>query len=669
MLNAFPALLRRGKPSISRKLTQSVVIAVLTAVCLVAAGAVWQEAQRHTAGKLDYLNATAAVFASATSRAAAQSDANGALAAMRAVARAPGVHYARVERMDGVRLAELGSGVLLDSDGSLASGASISPLAALRSRSLSVTYPIVHGGEQVGRLVLVVENTDLAPRLFATLAQTLGAAFLALLVGLLIATRLKTAVLRPLVNLTEVVRDISRSHNYVTRTPIETDDEVGELCSGFNTMLDEIQDRERRIVDLAMHDSETDLPNRMAFEREIERRIENGATFAVAAVGIDRFQMIRGAIGYQLTNDLISEIGARLAGFHAARIANDVLGCIFHIASEDAAREKGGLLLLEAEEPVLLGENTLDVNVSIGVAMIGVPADAPRMLVERANIALDQARAARQKVQLFDESAYVHVADNVSLMGDMMRALHNGEMSVALQPKYDIRTRSVSGAELLVRWRHPVRGLVAPDLFIGMAEETGVIGVLTEWTLRQAIAAQMRLMAEGFAPSIAVNISGRLLDDAAFIAVAKRLIEEASGQICLEITETATIGNQEAGLRNVAELKALGAHIALDDYGQGLSSLTYLRRFPADELKIDKTFVLRLGESRRDALLVKSTVDLAHSLGLQVTAEGVETEAALAALSAMGCDFAQGYLIAKPMPEADFLRFMREMATAEARSA
>jgi EAL domain-containing protein (putative c-di-GMP-specific phosphodiesterase class I) len=180
--------------------------------------------------------------------------------------------------------------------------------------------------------------------------------------------------------------------------------------------------------------------------------------------------------------------------------------------------------------------------------------------------------------------------------------------------------------------------------------------------LRQAIALQLRLAADDLTPAIAVNLSGRLLGDAAFIAMATRLLDESPAQIYLEITETATIDNQDQALRNIAALKTAGARISLDDYGQGLSSLAYLRRIPADELKIDKAFVQLLGEQQRDALLVKSTIDLAHSLGLKITAEGVETEAALAALTAMGCDMVQGYLIAKPMPEAEFVRFLKEMA-------
>ena len=180
------------------------------------------------------------------------------------------------------------------------------------------------------------------------------------------------------------------------------------------------------------------------------------------------------------------------------------------------------------------------------------------------------------------------------------------------------------------------------------------------------IACQKRLAARGLITTLAVNLSGRLLSDSAFIAIAVNLLAQRAGDLFLEITETATIDNQDRALANINALVAAGAFISIDDYGAGLSSLSYLRRIPAHELKIDKTFVQLLGEQQRDALLVKSTIDLAHSLGMRVTAEGVETEIARAALTAMGCDTIQGYLIARPMPEAAFVEFLLAQTPARA---
>jgi EAL domain-containing protein (putative c-di-GMP-specific phosphodiesterase class I) len=230
----------------------------------------------------------------------------------------------------------------------------------------------------------------------------------------------------------------------------------------------------------------------------------------------------------------------------------------------------------------------------------------------------------------------------------MHRALANGGLYLAYQPKYNFRTGKIDSAETLVRWRHPTRGAIAPDLFVPMAEETGHIRVLTEWVLERAIADQKAMANAGWPITLAVNISARLLSDSEFAKRAEALARGAAHQLCFEITETAVIDNPGAALENIELFAAGGVHIAIDDYGSGLSSLAYLKQLPAHELKIDKLFIQSITSSQRDALLVRSTIDLAHGLGMNVTAEGVETPAAFALLASMNCDLAQGYLISRP---------------------
>lgn len=651
---------RRGKQSLNRKLMLIVVAAVIAASLVIAIGAVWQEARRHTQGKVAYLEATASVFASATSEAVARGDAREVTLALRGIGRAPYLLYARIDTMAGVPLAEIGSGVSLGTDARYGGSETqrYSFIDALNSHTIEVSAPVVKSGAQVGRVTLVADNSDLWPRLMGTLAQTLFGALAALAVAVLIAARLQQWVVRPLLSLTAAVRHISQSHDYATRVEIETDDEVGDLCGGFNTMLGEIMDRERKIIDLAHHDAETDLPNRLAFERELTQRLagRGGARLAVAAIGVDRFQYVRGVIGYHHANDLLSEIGARalMFGPMAARISTDVIALVFEAGDPEEARVIAASIVTAAEAPMLLGPNPIDVNVSGGVVLAGVHGSDPQSLIERASIALDQARATRAKAALFNKAAYDETASNLSLMTDMMRALDNGEMSIHLQPKYDLRQGAITGAEVLARWRHPLRGDVRPDVFVNMAEETGNIGPLTHWVLNVAIETQARLIAAGIDISLAVNLSGRLVSDPEFIAAALDTLGGARGQIYLEITETASIDDEELSLRHIEALIGAGACISIDDYGQGLSSLAYLKRIPANELKIDKAFVQSLAQSSRDALLVKSTIDLAHSLSMSVTAEGVEDEVTLAALKTMGCDHIQGFHIGRPMPEAAF---------------
>lgn len=454
---------------------------------------------------------------------------------------------------------------------------------------------------------------------------------------------------------------------------IATDDEVGRLARSFNTMASAIRERERRITALALHDSDTGLPNRLALERAIREMTENGATVVVAAFGIDRFAHTRGAIGYGLASELIGEVGRRLAAVapdaKVARLSTDTLGAAFIAKSLGEAERMAGEIRAALELPVRVGEATVDVAATVGLAAWPVHADSPNGLVDRANIALDQARARSRKSALFDETLYGDPAANLSLMSEMVEAIADGTLAVYYQPKFDLRSRQVAGVEALVRWPHAKRGMLPPDLFVGMAEDTGHIRALTDYVLARALDDQRTLSQAGYDLSMSVNLSGRLAGDDEFAEHALALAADRAGDLCLEITETAVIDNPDAALALLDRYAGAGIEISIDDYGSGLSSLSYLKRIRASELKIDKSFVLGMADSKRDALLIRSTIDLAHGLGLKVTAEGVETAEALALLAGMGCDCAQGFLIARPMPLNELLRFLDQDKASEQTSA
>lgn len=416
-----------------------------------------------------------------------------------------------------------------------------------------------------------------------------------------------------------------------------------------------LRDREARLTHMALHDQETGLENRLS----LERRAAGRGRIHVVLLGVDRFEVVRNAIGYDSMARLLVTLGQRLSalagGVPVARVGGGTLGLVFDSDSDEAAVTLAGRLCEAAQSPVTLNGAPVDIALTAGVAWAGeVNRNVPSP-VDRASIALDQARATRRRAAAFDAERYGDPAGNLSLISEMMAALGNDELSLAYQPKYDFRGQRISAVEALMRWTHPRRGTVSPDLFIGMAEETGHIRPLTEWAIRRVIADQKTLAAEGHALTIAVNISGRLLSDESFADFALAEVAASKADLCFEITETAVMDNPDLALRIVERFADAGISVSLDDYGSGLSSLTYLKQIRADELKIDKSFILGLDQSSRDALLVKSTIDLAHSLGLKVTAEGVETPTALALLRGMGCDMAQGYLIGRPAPMAQLL--------------
>lgn len=242
-----------------------------------------------------------------------------------------------------------------------------------------------------------------------------------------------------------------------------------------------------------------------------------------------------------------------------------------------------------------------------------------------------------------------HMPFTDSLDGDVGRGLRAGEFRLVYQPKLHVRRNRIDSAEALVRWDHPDEGMLLPDRFIEASETGGSIAALTLWTVQQAISDQQALRLKGHALRLFVNLSAQLLTEEATVAALCDLAKSPGADIGIEVTERSVIADPDLAFANIRRLREAGLCIAIDDYGTGLSSLTYLKQIEADELKIDKSFITSLGTSHRDPLIVRSTIDLAHALGMAVTAEGVETPAAHALLTVMGCDMVQGYLIGRPM--------------------
>lgn len=467
---------------------------------------------------------------------------------------------------------------------------------------------------------------------------------------------LARSITRPVQALDEAAHRLERGED--ASVEIATADEIGRLAASFNAMAAGIRDREGRITHMALSDQDTGLPNRRALEQAIAW--SDADDLWVVVLGVERYGQVRAAVGYHLAAEMVKAIGRRatdlIPGSVCARLSSERLVLLLRAADGVAATHAAGALLTELCRPVQIEGVTIDVSLKAGLAAVADP--HPLQPVERASIGMDQAREARTSVAVFDAEAYGDPASKLSLMSEMLDALNDGGITLHYQPKHDVRQGRITGVEALLRWNHPERGFVRPDLFVEMAEETGHIRALTRWTLERALADQAGMRAGGLDLLVSVNLSGRLVADHDFAEEAIARIAAAGGRICLEITETAVIGNPTLALQVIDRFREAGIGVSIDDYGSGLSSLAYLKQIHADELKIDKAFVLGLSENARDALLVKSTIDLAHSLGLKIVAEGVETAEALAVLSGMGCDLAQGYFIARPMPVEDLMVFM-----------
>ena len=303
----------------------------------------------------------------------------------------------------------------------------------------------------------------------------------------------------------------------------------------------------------------------------------------------------------------------------------------------------------------IAGEASTPLALRFGVAIGSVQADELR-LVEQAEAALARARTAEAGAPADGDAG----ADPAILGMELARAIDNDELVLFYQPKIHARRQEIDSAEALIRWQHPTRGLIFPGDFIPVAEAGDLIDRLTLWTIERAIKDQLDLRAVGHDLRLFINISGRLLGDADFAARACDLVAATDAKLGFEVTETSVIRDPSSAIANLQRFADIGIRIAIDDYGAGLSSLAYLKQLPARELKIDKLFITQLTSSHRDPLIVRSTIDLAHALDMEVVAEGVETHAALALLTVMGCDMVQGFLISRPVPRDALVAFLRE---------
>jgi EAL domain-containing protein (putative c-di-GMP-specific phosphodiesterase class I)/GGDEF domain-containing protein len=569
-----------------------------------------------------------------------------------------------LSKLDERRLSTFTADALKARDGAANATRTPQRLTLSAGKSIALVKPLkAIDGQAATALVLRYPlSAALAPYrslLWVLVVLGLGSLF-ALIFGSWLLAR---SITRPVSALDEAAHRLERGED--ASVDVVGRDEIGRLAVSFNAMAAGIREREKRITRMAQTDQETGLNNRVALEQALER-ISQGV---VAVVGIERYAQVRSAIGYHLTAAMIGEIGARLAktcrGCTIARLSSERLGLTLRAASLDEALFEADRILSALQKPLKVEGVAIDVAFTIGLASVDAAAAIP--VVERASIALDQARVSGVKIGGFNAADYGDPASKLSLMSEMLGALQDGAITLYYQPKHDLRAGRIAGAEALVRWNHPIRGFVSPDLFVTLAEETGYIRALTLWTLERLIIDQRALRAAGHDPMLSLNLSGRMLGDAGFIDEAILLTRRSGANVCFEITETAMIANPTTALAAVDRLRAAGISISLDDYGSGLSSLAYLKQIPADELKIDKEFVLKLDSNSRDALLVKSTIDLAHSLGLKLVAEGVETAETLALLTAMGCDLAQGYFVARPMPLPALVSFLDDSVAANAK--
>ena len=424
---------------------------------------------------------------------------------------------------------------------------------------------------------------------------------------------------------------------------------------------------------LATHDELTGLPNRVRFQMEVKRALsdatEEGRAVAVLLIDLDRFKEINDTLGHHHGDALLQQVGPRLQevlpdSAMAARLGGDEFAILLRLARDDMAVALADAERLRAtfDSGFEVDGVVLDVGASIGVALHPLHGDDVETLMQRADVAMYRAKNAHSGVEAYDAGDDHHNLGRLAMAGELRLALEREELVLHYQPKLDLQTGLVEEVEALVRWRHPQRGLVPPNDFIPVAEHTGLIRPMTKLVIEMALLQAAEWRRAGLHLRVAVNLSTRALLDAALPGEVQRMLEAHELEpryLMLEITESILMADPERSARILSQLSEMGVGLALDDFGTGYSSLSYLKRLPVDELKIDGSFVKNMARDPDDAMIVRSTVQMARGLGRVVVAEGVEDEVTLNRLRGFGCQLAQGYGISRPLPAEGLEQWIR----------
>jgi diguanylate cyclase (GGDEF)-like protein len=420
----------------------------------------------------------------------------------------------------------------------------------------------------------------------------------------------------------------------------------------------------------ALHDGLTDLPNRTCFATRVEHEIaraRKGSLVAVLLLDLDHFKEINDTLGHHHGDLLLQQVGPRLqdglrAGDTVARMGGDEFAVLLpNIADVDDAQRLGEKLLERLHEPFEVDGLTLDVSASIGVACWPEHGPDVETLLQRADVAMFLAKESRGGCEVYAPERDHYSPKRLILAGEMRRAIDADQFVLFFQPVVEIETNRIVGAESLARWVHPERGVIQPTEFIPIAEQTGLIRPLTMKLLERALEQVLQWRDMGHELTVSVNISPRHLLDQQLPEDVARLLDQYGASprsLRFELTESTIMTDPKRVEKVLSRLHAMGVKLAIDDFGTGYSSLSYIKRLPVSEVKIDRSFVMQMPMSVDDALIVHSTIELARNLALRVTAEGVETRGVWDELQQLGCHYAQGYYLSRPLPEEDFKRWI-----------
>lgn len=424
---------------------------------------------------------------------------------------------------------------------------------------------------------------------------------------------------------------------------------------------------EKQAMRSATYDALTELPNRVLLYDRLEQALyvasRDKAHLAVLILDLDRFKEINDTLGHNNGDRVIRQVATRLRGAiresdTIARLGGDEFAIVLPaLADAKEATQSARDIQNALQTPFMIEGLKLDIQASVGIACYPEHGADPDTLLQRADVAMYVAKRNHSGLVVYSASLDKHSPNRLMLMGELRQGIDRDELVLHYQPKVNIRTGVVKEVEALVRWQHPVHGLMPPDRFIPLAESTGLVNPLTLWVLNEGMKQCAKWRKEGHELGIAVNLSAQLLLDLEWPRIVARALSDHDvppSRLVIEITESTIMVDRERAMQVLNRLAAMGVRLSIDDFGTGYSSLSYLSKMPVREIKIDKSFVMDMENDGNNALIVRATIDLGHNLGLEVTAEGVENEAILSRLRALGCDTAQGFLYSRPLDAQSF---------------
>ncbi|MBI3547073.1 MAG: EAL domain-containing protein [Gammaproteobacteria bacterium] len=442
--------------------------------------------------------------------------------------------------------------------------------------------------------------------------------------------------------------------------------------SGSVTDITERKTQQATIEHQALHDSLTNLPNRALLSDRLENSIQlatrQNTYLALVVMDLDRFKDINDTLGHQVGDMLLQQVGARLQRIlrpvdTVARLGGDEFAILLPVTDATYANHISQKIILSMKKAFELGQHSLYVGGSLGIAIFPQHGHDAETLIQHAEVAMYLAKRSNSVCAFYDASQDRHTVMRLELEKDLHEAIDNNSLELYYQPQFDLRFNKMIGVEALLRWRHPQRGMVPPDEMIPIAEQTGLIKPLTIWVLNTALRQCEMWRRDNIHLNVAVNLSVWNLQDPTLVDELKAMFATwrlPPSSLELEITESAMMADPNRAMEVLTNLDAMGVRLAVDDFGTGFSSLAYLKKLPVHALKIDKSFVMGMEKEENDATIVRSTIDLAHNLGLSVVAEGVENEETLKILALHGCDIAQGYYLGRPLSLTDIMKFIED---------